>query len=94
VFRIEEEGRAVRDVIARADENLPGRPLLAPVMREGRRLPGAEVALADIRAHAAAERARLPESLRGLAPAVPPFPVLVSERLAAYQGEVIAGIAG
>ncbi|MHA1109279.1 MAG: nicotinate phosphoribosyltransferase, partial [Alphaproteobacteria bacterium] len=35
VFRIEEAGRAVRDVIARAEENLPGRPLMAPVMRGG-----------------------------------------------------------
>lgn len=94
VFRIEEEGRAVRDVIARADETLPGRPLLAPVMREGRRLPGTEIALADIRSHAAAERARLPERLCGLAPATPPYPVLVSDGLAAYQREVIAGIAG
>lgn len=94
VFRIEEEGRAVRDVIARADEALSGRPLLVPVMREGRRLAEAEVTLADIRAHAAAERARLPETLRGLAPAAPPYPVTVSERLAADQREVIAAIAG
>ena len=38
VFRLEEEGRAVRDAIARAEETLPGRPLLRPVMRGGRRL--------------------------------------------------------
>jgi nicotinate phosphoribosyltransferase len=38
VFRLEEEGRAFRDVIARAEETLPGRPLLRPVMHGGRRL--------------------------------------------------------
>ena len=39
VFRESRDGRAVRDVIGRFDETLPGRPLLAPVMRKGRRLP-------------------------------------------------------
>ena len=37
VFRIEQNGRAVRDVIARADEDFDGRPLLHLVMQDGRR---------------------------------------------------------
>ena len=35
VFRMTENERDVRDVIARADEDLPGRALLVPVMRHG-----------------------------------------------------------
>ena len=60
VFRIEEDGRAVRDVIARAEETLPGRPLLRPVMRGGRRLPEGTIDLHAARRHAQEEIARLP----------------------------------
>ncbi|MFY0583197.1 hypothetical protein ACN28S_60895 [Cystobacter fuscus] len=38
VFREEEDGVARRDVLARHDEALPGRPLLRRVMHAGRRL--------------------------------------------------------
>ncbi len=83
VFRIEEEGEAVRDVVARHDEVQPGRALLQMVMESGRRLPEGRVELAESRARAKDEIARLPERLRALSPASPPYPVLVSERLRA-----------
>ena len=38
VFRVEHEGRALRDLIARSDERGEGRPLLVLVMQGGRRL--------------------------------------------------------
>ena len=39
IFRVEEDGRDVRDTIARAGEALSGRPLLVTVMRNGKHLP-------------------------------------------------------
>jgi nicotinate phosphoribosyltransferase len=87
VFRLEEGGRAIGDVIARAEESLPGRPLLQPVMRAGRRLRPAEP-LADMRGRAFAERALLAPELRGLEPADPAYPVAVSACLSDYQEEV------
>jgi nicotinate phosphoribosyltransferase len=88
VFRIEEDGIAVRDVIARADETLDGRPLLAPVMRDGSRLDAGRVALDRMRAHATSEIGRLPAHVRALEPADPPYPVSISETLARYHDEV------
>lgn len=73
VFRIAENGADVRDVIARAGEDLPGRPLLAPVMRGGRRLPAGKVDLDSAREHAREQVARLPDQVRALAPAEPPY---------------------
>ena len=87
VFRLEEDGRAIGDVIARAEESLPGRPLLQPVMRAGRRLRPADP-LADMRGRAFAERALLAPELRGLSPADPVYPVAVSACLSDYQEEV------
>jgi nicotinate phosphoribosyltransferase len=103
VFRVEEDGAAVRDVIARAEESGPGRPLLRLVMRGGRRVEagaGAEAgrhpehdtgdSLDEARRHAALELGKLPAHLRSLAPADPPYPVKVSEALARLQ-HTIAG---
>lgn len=83
VFRIEEGGEAVCDIIARHDEAVSGRPLLVQVMRRGRRLPAGQVDLREARARATDEIRRLPERIRGLSPATPPYPVQVSERLLA-----------
>ncbi len=60
VFRSDEG-----DVIALWDEHLPGRALLEPAMRAGRRTQPAAT-LAEIRDRAAAERAALPEVCRRL----------------------------
>jgi nicotinate phosphoribosyltransferase len=93
VFREERDGAAVRDVIARDGESLAGRPLLAQVMAGGRRLDGASPPLAELRERAAAERARLPAALRGIEPARPGYPVVVSEALDAFRREVEAAVA-
>jgi nicotinate phosphoribosyltransferase len=66
-----------------------GEPLLRPVMIDGRRLPGPS--LADARAHAAANLARLPEALRDLDRAVP-YPVEIGEDLLRLTEQVDARI--
>jgi nicotinate phosphoribosyltransferase len=93
VFRIEEDGRAVRDVIARAEEHLEGRPLLRCVMRDGRRLPEGSIDLNGARRRACDELTLLPEHVRALPPADPPYPVIVSPALRAYRDEVVAQLA-
>ena len=93
VFRFEEDGRAVRDVIARAEESLPGRPLLCPVMRGGRRLPEGSVDLDAARQRAQDETARLPASIRAIRPAEQRYPVEISAALRAYQEEVAREVA-
>jgi len=89
VFRVEEAGCAVRDVVARHDEELPGRPLLDEVMRDGRRLAAGRVSLEQIRARAASELAKLPSGVRALEPANPPYPVEVSEALRSHHKRVL-----
>ena len=93
VFRIEEDGRAVRDVIARAEETSTGRPLLQPVMRGGCRLPEGSVDLEASRRRAQDEIARLPEPVRAIAPAERRYPVTISEALRAYQDQVARDVA-
>jgi nicotinate phosphoribosyltransferase len=81
VFRRIEDGRMAGDVVALADESLPGRPLLAPAMRAGRRV-GSEP-LADLRERAAAELDSLPDGLRDLDAEAESgaYPVVCSDRL-------------
>ena len=81
VFRVEERGEAVRDVIARADEELPGRPLLRTVMQGGRRTEAGRAEMDEARAEAARALGGLPSRLRRLEPADPPYAVEVSEAL-------------
>lgn len=88
VFRVEREGKAERDVLARRAEALPGRPLLVPAMRGGRRLPGPT--LGEAREHARRERERLPERLLSLDPSDPPYPVEPSEGLVALRDRLAA----
>lgn len=83
IFRVEEGGRAVRDILARHDETHPGRPLLRQVMAGGRRLPAGEDDLAAARARARAEIALLPDRVQKLDAASPPYPVEVSAALEA-----------
>lgn len=84
VFRVERDGQAERDVIARADEELEGRPLLEQVMSEGERLEPGRASLDDARDRCARELDRLPDALRALEDADPPFPVQISESLRSY----------
>jgi len=104
VWRIEEEGAAVRDVIARADDAEDfspqgGRPLLQQVMRGGQRTGadgGADprAVLDRARDTARAELARLPERVRSLEDAAPPYPVEISEGLARLRHDVIERVEG
>ncbi|HEU0234546.1 MAG TPA: nicotinate phosphoribosyltransferase [Gallionella sp.] len=57
-------GRMASDVVTLEEDVQSGEPLLKPVMRGGRRI--AATTLADIRSHAAADLARLPEPLHRL----------------------------
>lgn len=93
VFRIEEDGQDVRDVIACADEDPVGRSLLVPMMRKGQRLPEAAVDLQTARMYAREQVARLPERVRNIAPADPPYPVEVSQKLAGLQQQIIKDLA-
>ena len=88
VYRwFDEDGRMVRDLLTiEADRQQDGRALIKPVMRGGQRL-AASPALAEIRAHAAAERATLPEGLRRLE-AADAYAVEVSRPLRALAEEV------
>ena len=94
VFRLEEQGRAVRDLLARAEEEGPGRPLLEPVMAGGERLPAGRVGLDRARDRARDEIAQLPERIRSLSPADPPYPVEISAELAEYRSEVVGETEG
>src|SRR6266545_478280 len=83
VFRVERDGVAQHDVIARHDEPPVGRPLLQQVMNKGTRLPAGRVALDDARDLREAELNRLPRSLRAISPADPAYAVKISAGLAA-----------
>jgi nicotinate phosphoribosyltransferase len=81
IFRVEREGIADRDVLARHDEVIVGRPLLQLVMSHGARVPAGRVSLDEARRHAGDELRRLPSSIRGISPADPSYQVEFSERL-------------
>lgn len=80
VFRQVENGQMVRDLIGRFDEELPGEPLLQPLIRQGK--PLARVDLEESRRRFARELNRLPEPLRRLE-AGARYPVTISDRLQA-----------
>jgi len=89
VFRLEgPDGRAARDVVALHDEEHEGEPLLALVMEGGARTAAGRSTLEEARRRAAREIARLPDRVRAIEPAAPPYTVEISERLRAAQREV------
>ena len=88
VFRVEEDGRAVRDIIARHDEAHAGRPLLRKVLEGGRRLDDDATDLGAARGRARWEIARLPDRIQEIRPADPPYPVEVSQALTSWQREI------
>jgi nicotinate phosphoribosyltransferase len=90
VFRVERDGVADHDTLARNDEQLPGRPLLEPVMKDGSRLPAGRVTLDDARARARNELARLPADVRAISPARAPYPVEISDALASRRDRLAA----
>ena len=89
VWRREDpSGTPLEDVIERVEAPGPEgmRPLLQPVMRDGKRLAPAE-ALATVRERALAQLARLPEPMRRLSGA-PAYPVNIGAELAALAERV------
>jgi nicotinate phosphoribosyltransferase len=92
ILRIEEKGEAIRDVLARHDESLPGRSLMRKVMEGGRKLSSHVTSLDAMRENASRELARLPPRLRGLSEATPRYPVEVSEALQRYQEEIASRV--
>lgn len=89
VFRMSDGDRDMGDTIGRAGEDLPGRPLLETVMRDGVRLIPSAPDLNEARRCAAEQIARLPEPVRGLPEVDPPYPVKISHELTAYHQEVV-----
>jgi nicotinate phosphoribosyltransferase len=89
VWRRHHVGVMVEDVLALEGEAVDGEPLLRPVMRQGRRLPG-QPTLQQSRERCGQQLASLPAVLRELAPAAP-YPVRVSQGLLALADEVDRG---
>lgn len=81
VYRRFEGGVAAGDTIGLPDETGLGEPLLVEVMRDGKRLPAGDATLEQSREHARAWVAALPDRLRWLTPAEPPYEVAVSDAL-------------
>lgn len=88
IFRLEQDEQDVSDTIGRDGEDLPGRPLLFPAMRDGKRLPAGRVDLKTMRRHAQEQIARLPAPIRQIDTADPAYPVEVSEALSRFQRRV------
>ena len=81
IFRKRENGRPVKDVIGRHDEQIEGEPLIQAMMKNGRRLPAGRMELTEAREHARRELDRLPEAVKSLRPSPEPYPVHFSPRL-------------
>lgn len=79
------DGRMASDILTVESDKQDGEPLIVEVMRGGKRV-GATPTLAQIRARAAADLARLPEPLRQLQQGVD-YPVAVSDALKALAVE-------
>ncbi|MFP4071674.1 MAG: nicotinate phosphoribosyltransferase [Desulfovibrionales bacterium] len=92
VFRVEEHGRAAYDILAGEEESHPGRPLLRKVMERGKRLPDGRVGLDESRDLCRKELEAMPERIRAIAPAEPPYEVRISPELKRKQSEVIARV--
>jgi nicotinate phosphoribosyltransferase len=88
IVRVEQNGIADHDVLARHDESLPGRPLMQHVMKDGKRLPQGQVRLDEARSCARREIDRLPAHIRGLEPARPPYRVDISQALSASRDQL------
>lgn len=79
------DGRMIGDVLSTQDDAVAGEPLIQPVLRGGQRVAPSPT-LAEIRARAAADLARLPEPLRRLEPVA--YPVQVGEPLKRLAADV------
>ena len=89
VFRVEEGRKAIRDVIARAEEDLAGgRPLLKQVMKRGKIVPDLPKDPSEIREYARHEIEKLPGNIRRIETATNPYPILISDELETHRREV------
>lgn len=88
LFRVAEGTDNAYDVIARHDESIDGRPLLAQVMKDGRRTAAGLDTLDVARNRAADELSRLPARLREFDPADPPYRVEISPQLQRDRSEL------
>lgn len=75
------------DLLALEHEHDGGEPLLRPIMREGRRLPGLDT-LEQARERCRGELGRLPPAMRELEAAPTPYPVAISAALRALADAV------
>jgi nicotinate phosphoribosyltransferase len=93
VFRVTgADGELHSDVLALEGETIAeGRPVLGPVMRDGRRLEAVEP-LDALRDRCRASLAALPERLRALAPGSPPYEVRTSPELDALVRRLHEGL--
>lgn len=81
VHRFSSDGRFDHDLIALEDEPIDGgKPLLQPVMKDGKRLAAPEP-LADLRARCRDGLAALPVELQELTEVTDPYPVEISDPL-------------
>jgi nicotinate phosphoribosyltransferase len=85
--RLDAAGRLLEDVLTLEDDPQEGEPLVRQVMRGGKRLSAPT--LAEARAHAARELARLPEALRALEDG-PRHPVRIARALVELARQVDA----
>jgi nicotinate phosphoribosyltransferase len=85
------DGRMAGDVLGLEDDIQAGEPLVRLVMQNGRRAEP-PATLADLRARAARELARLPAPLRSLADGAP-YPVQVADSLERLAAETDARLA-
>jgi nicotinate phosphoribosyltransferase len=85
--RLDASGHCVGDTVALNTETFPGEPLLAEVMRGGRRIAPSPP-LAVTRAHCSAQLATLPSELRRLDPPSPTYPVTISPAIKALADDV------
>jgi nicotinate phosphoribosyltransferase len=79
------DGRMAGDTISLEDDDQQGEPLIAPVMEKGCRIAPTP-SLADCRARAAQNLARLPEMLRHLDPSAA-YPVRIADPLVQLAAE-------
>jgi nicotinate phosphoribosyltransferase len=86
------DGRMRGDILSLETDKQPGEPLIVPVMRAGKRIAPAP-ALAEIRARAAADLARLPEPLAQLDPGAE-YPVQLADALSALAAQLDAKTRG
>jgi nicotinate phosphoribosyltransferase len=87
--RYASDGRMECDWLALETDPLQGEPLLAPVMKDGRRIAAREP-LAAIRERTATDLEKLPDRLRALEPADPPYPVHIADSLRKLADDVDA----